>query len=278
MNRRGKRQQHFAVVARLMGADDLSLCRRREIFGGRRPTTATGTAAATSLEPFGDRLRRRVDVIVDGVPDVDVAGPAGLSRSPCNRLSGRRQIGPPRSLDLRDDPATAPRLADFALEDQRRLFVVGIVGHSDRPALPPCLACFLEEPVAVLAPWSGSHCITGVAEDTDRSCGLRLARWLRSFQDTCIAAAGRAPSWSMSGEESSPFMTSDCEKRFDQKLGRNCPVRSRDRPRAAAAAAALAPTRSRGGRVRSSSNLRYCRALQSSIACAASDSIRTGNP
>src|SRR5580704_6622326 len=94
----------------------------------------------------------------------------------------------------------------------------------------------------------GSGCQVAISASTKLHCG---SRW-RAF-------------FSMSGEESNPTM-SDCGKRSTNssvELPGPQPRSTMSRGRCSGTCA----TRSRGGRVRSSSNLRYCVALQSSIAC-----------
>ena len=102
----------------------------------------------------------------------------------------------------------------------------------------------------------------GIAEQQigARLCGSQVAR---SPSTKVRPAAVRAPARSMSGEESTPITSASETAR--SAIRWNCPARSRDRPRASDLRAAPAPSRSRGGRVRSSSNLRYWRADQSDM-------------
>ena len=109
--------------------------------------------------------------------------------------------------------------------------------------------------------WSGSHCMTALAKRRSvRGSGVQVA--MSALMNVHLGSRSRALR-SMSGEESSPTI-SDCGKRSTRssvELPGPQPRSTTSRGRCSGTCA----SRSRGGRVRSSSNLRYCRALQSSI-------------
>ena len=97
----------------------------------------------------------------------------------------------------------------------------------------------------------------GVAEQ-QVGARLRRSRWRDRPRRTCSSAAARAPAAACRAR-SRPRSPRRSETARSAARS-NCPARSRDRPRAAAIASGTCASRSRGGRVRSSSNLRYCRA------------------
>ena len=124
-----------------------------------------------------------------------------------------------------------------------------------RPPAAPCSSR------ASTAGWSGTHWNTALPNNRSvPGSGIQVAR--SACDEGAVAAAARAPAAACRARNRRRSPRRSETARSAARW--SCRARSRDRPRASGLSSGTCASRSRGGRVRSSSNLRYWRADQSS--------------
>ena len=146
-------QQHFAVVTRLVGADDLLRIGGEKFLALLDTERRQERLQRRALEPFGDRRRRRHDMVIDDVPDID------MRRDRLEQiviLLGDGRSLARRRFDLRMIPPW-PAFADFALETSAGSRVLSGIWIA---STPPCGMPSISR--RMIAGCSGSHCITAL--------------------------------------------------------------------------------------------------------------------